>query len=369
MTVAVLLPEILLGKALQDVIMAKRSEEEMKEFADTDDVPWTAGHAFFANMGGFIIEVEKRMKPQGTTENATIYLNARAMLLARRSACPENGEEQLLAKLPHIEEEEIEEKSKGDFFVKAGALVQVVWLLVQICVRANNKLVISQLEFAVLGYAACAVVTYILTWSKPQDAVLPRIIKKEEIINPEKRRISEELYDALVEQQPRSWFVSSLRLLLLQNVWQLDMKRVSLFRPPPNDARYDGVPSYLLPKQALLTVMDDGVAIGGLVFGALHCAAWNSPFPTPVERLLWRVASVASAGFIPFYYLVLLADIHISRPDFVKKSLLVLEAVVVVGYVLARLTLVVEMFRSLCFLPPEAFRSTWATNIPHVGQG
>jgi hypothetical protein len=35
-------------------------------------------------------------------------------------------------------------------------------------------------------------------------------------------------------------------------------------------------------------------------------------------------------------------------------------------YVLARLFLIVEMFRTLCFLPPNAYMSTWATNIPHL---
>jgi hypothetical protein len=35
-------------------------------------------------------------------------------------------------------------------------------------------------------------------------------------------------------------------------------------------------------------------------------------------------------------------------------------------YVLARLFLIVEMFRILCFLPPDAYLSTWATNIPHL---
>jgi hypothetical protein len=28
--------------------------------------------------------------------------------------------------------------------------------------------------------------------------------------------------------------------------------------------------------------------------------------------------------------------------------------------------LMVEIFRSLCFLPTDAYTSTWATNIPHI---
>ena len=35
-------------------------------------------------------------------------------------------------------------------------------------------------------------------------------------------------------------------------------------------------------------------------------------------------------------------------------------------YLLARLYLLVEVFRTLCFLPPDAYISTWAANIPHI---
>jgi len=36
-------------------------------------------------------------------------------------------------------------------------------------------------------------------------------------------------------------------------------------------------------------------------------------------------------------------------------------------YILARLFILVEIFRSLCFLPPDTWVATWATNIPHIG--
>src|SRR5205807_2334973 len=31
----------------------------------------------------------------------------------------------------------------------------------------------------------------------------------------------------------------------------------------------------------------------GSIFGAIHCAGWNNPFPTSYEQNLWRVASLA----------------------------------------------------------------------------
>jgi hypothetical protein len=35
----------------------------------------------------------------------------------------------------------------------------------------------------------------------------------------------------------------------------------------------------------------------GVVFGAIHCAAWNASFPSLAERILWRVSAVAVAGY------------------------------------------------------------------------
>jgi hypothetical protein len=35
-----------------------------------------------------------------------------------------------------------------------------------------------------------------------------------------------------------------------------------------------------------------GLFLGATVFGAVHIAAWNFVFPTPVESLLWKIAAV-----------------------------------------------------------------------------
>jgi len=45
-----------------------------------------------------------------------------------------------------------------------------------------------------------------------------------------------------------------------------------------------------------------GFSLVGLIYGALHCAAWNAPFPSRLEALLWRVSSVAvsATGFLLF---------------------------------------------------------------------
>ncbi|OCL05632.1 hypothetical protein AOQ84DRAFT_379409 [Glonium stellatum] len=39
-----------------------------------------------------------------------------------------------------------------------------------------------------------------------------------------------------------------------------------------------------------------GFTFAGLTYGGLHLVAWNAPFPTRVEGLLWRVSSMALAA-------------------------------------------------------------------------
>lgn len=57
MIIALIAPEFLVGRAVQDWMMAWRStqDEKMKEVAAADGMTWTIVHAFYANMGGFIL--------------------------------------------------------------------------------------------------------------------------------------------------------------------------------------------------------------------------------------------------------------------------------------------------------------------------
>jgi hypothetical protein len=48
--------------------------------------------------------------------------------------------------------------------------------------------------------------------------------------------------------------------------------------------------NFLLPEQGILAVM----LPVSLAYGSIFVAAWNQHFPTPVERLLWRISSVGS---------------------------------------------------------------------------
>ena len=173
-----------------------------------------------------------------------------------------------------------------------------------------------------------------------------------------------------------------------------------------------------------------GLGLTGLVYGGLHCLAWDAPFPSDIEKLLWRISSVTitSTGILigmvlswevfgpiwrDFYHIAgtiynslenlrdwgpmkWLTDRALDRaydnlPDpwrdifvffinavftYLPGFLLLLlklafdlsVIVVMVLYIVARVYLVVECFINLAHLPPSAYQlPQWSQYVPHIG--
>ncbi|KAH0536554.1 hypothetical protein FGG08_006584 [Glutinoglossum americanum] len=409
MIITLILPELLVGLAFQNLMKAIESCRLMKPYAREDGVEWTLTHAFFANMGGFVLKVkslpsepdsapgpdsnplesqreddsgktpdlsgrlegsaenpdpnsitsgeaddqasppatEQTPNPSGSDrvtprnlekgsnsarapeDEPLYYLTAEELYYARRRGN--------ISKLPNASTEEIEDKSKGDFFIKGTAVVQVVWLLVQVVVRTARGLPISQLEIAVLAFSVCAFITYLLCWMKPQNVLVPIQISGSG--------------DFLYGPAYHSWFGATLS-------WAGSGMQ-SRTVPIPNDAESRGNFTLFGPLR-YMTFVDDGIVCSGVIFGALHCLAWDFHFPHPSERLLWRISAVVSVASLPAFYLCFWIFLSSQRRGFVLTPL-------ILAYVLARLYLLVEAFRTLCFLEPGSFISTWTTQFPHVG--
>jgi hypothetical protein len=104
-----------------------------------------------------------------------------------------------------------------------------------------------------------------------------------------------------------------------------------------------------------------GFLLGGVLFGALHIAAWNFIFPSKVEQIVWWIASLMCTSFFLLFIPIgaLAKSVTEDLPNIIFVSVSIL-------YILARLFLMIEIFRTLCFLPPYAYAATWASNIPHI---
>lgn len=246
-----------------------------------------------------------------------------------------------IKRLPQITSEQINDQSKSDIFTKLITSIQVFSVIIQVIVRHSRNLEISQLELAVTAFSVCAVSTYLLTLYQPKNVQTIRIL-----YNDDRDLSFDEAYRICVAERgisvnDRSYFLQG-----------------GVHEGVPNDDTYPIGPPPKVLYPALLMLP------GGVIFGAVHCFGWSFVFPTEQEQLIWRIASVFTTS-APVALIVLFWI------DWNKDGLpyeISLVTIIVSGffYIIARLFIIVEVFRSLFYLSPDVFISTWADNIPHV---
>lgn len=255
-------------------------------------------------------------------------------------------EQGIISSLPRITEQEIMDKSKGDWATKSIAMVQVTWLWVQLAARTARGLTATQLEIMTAAFATCSVITYALYFQKPKD-VKTRV------------RVTAARY-------PNVKQMAEMGRRGPTAVW---FGRVFLCLGNDNYHHREGWDT------APLLILLCGFI--GMVFGSVHFACWDSHFPTEGEKLGWRIACGLLLGIpIPICGLMLL-DRYLDtrkkkraeRSEDVQpgKNLRVMAFMLEGVYVLARGYMMLEAGRSLWYQPWQSFVATWAANTPHVG--
>ena len=282
---------------------------------------------------------------------ATWALNSMQMLYAI---------EQGIIPLPDTSAEDLNDKSKGDALVKGLAVLHISWLTIQIVVRGAEGLAITQLEIMVLGFSACAIVTYFLLWHKPQDVKIPTYIDLPH--SPTREQIIQ-----LAARSP-------VATLMAKQFW---LHGVAIRAMADNIFPWTPGIRFKIPH-----LMDDpiylnphliGIGGGGALFGGIHVATWNFVFPTPVERLLWRISAayLVSIPLVGVIIYLIIQHIGGKRPNMTDtvtdKLTRPIGRVAIPLYLLARLYLLVEVFRCLAYPPPSAFQDVaWPSIIPHI---
>jgi hypothetical protein len=281
-----------------------------------------------------------------------------------------------LIELPDISSQNLAKLDRGENLAKLLALLQMTYLIIQLIARKMANLPSTQLEIATVAFAAVSMITYLLYWARPQGVDSVHVIQAKKIPDGH-----------------------GFRLLLARSAQYLWTYARLESRA---DADFDVVP---LPNDGVFPIFHDldwgtwlvwafgvigrneeavsvafGAVIGGILFGGLHCLAWDLPFPTSAEATSWKVCSILTTGLpilsiVPFGYWQRLDPNGVSFKlhalelwlgvRMIKVSTGLILSILLATYILARLFLMVEIFRSLFFLPPEAFIDTWTGAFPH----
>ncbi|KAJ5701287.1 hypothetical protein N7488_008835 [Penicillium malachiteum] len=245
-----------------------KEQEDLEAHSDPAQPLWSITHSYYANMGGIV------------------YYGAHFTTPLTAKNIPTIAE---LYKSLEITEEDIKDKGKSDFFTKGIAILQISQLVLSLIARAYQGLPFSQLETLTLSFSICGVATYLSCWYKPQNVGEATRIKDQNSLE--------------ASDFPKFY----------DNFWNILMNTDRSTTEQIHRIQNDNMPSgsqqrahTIIPLLALLSA----------AFGSLHLIAWNFNFPTSIERLLWRIATVSSIA-VPMLGLLAipLAQITVKAGD------------------------------------------------------
>ncbi|KAK0648147.1 hypothetical protein B0T16DRAFT_455643 [Cercophora newfieldiana] len=397
----ILVPEYVFSKALVDHLGARRGTKIILDFQSgekrDDEVDWTLTHTHFANMGGVFVRFDSDGIDPSATEGPGSSIQYMKQLIDcckegyrglgpfdwsvhkahynmgkrwldehddehvdRESARALVGDVWVLSsaqllearklgiieKLPRrITRAEINDKNKGDGLVKTLAVIQVLWLVIQLIIRAKMGRQSSQIEITALAFAVCALITYLLLLSRPKDVYTPIVINA--------------VRDADFDEFCKIVRLSQPTFMMSGCGYTME----TTARPYVGEDR-----------DRYGDMLAVGLCGGLSIFGAVHLIAWNFDYPNDGERLAWRISALV-VTFLPIIVMALergwneptWANGGCLKSTVFHTCLIVSSVMKFVVFPVARLYLLVEALRSTYFLPPTTYAATWANNIPHIG--
>ena len=343
-------------------------------------------HAFYANMDGFAFyrsygddnltveesDLEIAKNPRGTVDvprfETLIYI---------------------MKHFPHIisniPEETILDRAESSNLSKVFLIVQGAWYGINCASRLFQGLPLSLLEVSTTGHLFCALLTYLVWLSKPMNVAAHTLLRGKEAqeLHALLKCSSDEYDEALGMATKRAAGDSSTptgpqesaKILLAANALQGLLPNPE--RPPLNGFKNPGrvlFPWNLgnkAPNEAFYAVIT--IIISPIPYGLVHFLAWNDKFPTPFERLLWRVSSFAITcsgivGILLLWTFVLFYNKRAnSRISLDVPTAIMYTGVIPVVHILASGFLMVESFRQLFFLDPAVYQlPSWSIYWPHL---
>ncbi|KIM21634.1 hypothetical protein M408DRAFT_29395 [Serendipita vermifera MAFF 305830] len=358
---ALLIPEYILSWAVRQYLQAGVISKKVPG--------WTRTHGHFMIMGGFHLfrlppDVSSvPLHPEYSKTSDYVIPLGRHMRLEDVPICPLEFED-IPVKILEIvapTEAEIKDKSKSDVLTKLIVLVQTMWFVLQCIARGAQHLPLTELEVVTLAYAMLNLFIYLFWWDKPQNVECPiRLYKTVEA--------SAETASEAAKGWEESWSTRWMEKIIWYAVGAQD-NYITL-----RDQR--SIPRFWSGRLgSLLGQAGMGPSILGAAFGAVHCIAWASQFPSGAEFVLWRLSCVSMITF-PFIVTVFCTcwimgwGMKGGSPTSMGIVLAICVVLLILSaslYTISRIATLVISFTTLRSLPPTAFMTVdWTTFIPHI---
>jgi hypothetical protein len=254
---------------------------------------------------------------------------------------------------PIASQDEIKDRSKGDAVTKALVVFQTTWFLLQCVARGSQGLALTELELATAAFALLNAITFAIWWDKPLNVQCP--IKVRRIRAPQEEE-EEGAITPRTDWPTDSFWRKAFRAV--QGVGKSFVAMMDMHTSRDHDAFF--VVGERWDDMGQTSVL--GAIFMALVFGGIHLIAWSFAFPSHIERLLWRISSLAITA-VPLAFtltgLIYAAYFDNSLPWSTHLPLLLL-------YVFSRVDLLVLSLTTLRSLPPSALQTVkWTTFLPH----
>ncbi|CAG8089881.1 unnamed protein product [Penicillium salamii] len=380
---SVLGSEFILMVALGQWSSARRS---VKDFHDAGYKDWSIKHAWFADMGGFLLD-------HPGDEVPSFPVDAKQLC-----ALVKDG----YVVYPALEEEEIEDKSKSGGLAKLFAIAQACWFTLNCLFRFAQGIFVTTLEVTTLSFILVFLVTSFCWYHKPMDVNRPITLELTAPIDMIRKNYDqadspwyETPFDFLSRDE---WFIARFWKYYIQI---LHYMHIPLFTRPERRP-YDRIPSHYGPNVDTRAEILCTPTV--LLFSSVFLIAWNSEYPTQAEQTLWRIASASIVAFtigggltaLYFHRTIFKADSKQGIPAIPNKErephhwirrfalslrnidpeqdpaleiplrALVPISLACVLYVLGRGFILIEDLIGLRDLPKSAFQTvSWSKYVPH----
>ena len=342
MLLAATAPEYILWNSANDFYQARKTVQYLtaKQTQQQNQQKWTMTHMLFACADGFRIRTL-----EGSISKCSLQ---KLQGMISKGAIED----------PPILEEELKGRSKADWTVKIIAILQILWFLIQTLIRTIQHYHITALEMLTVAFIICSMFIYGFSFQKPQDVEFPIFLEVHDTLrDPSQitpsRKVIARSHHAVTQ---RVTFDDSD--VPLHNISNANSQNSREERQEEEEEEEEGE-AKARPHWRLLAIL-------GCVFGAIHCLAWNSQFPTSSERLAWRICAVVITtmpGLMAialhwFGLVVVITSIFCDAGNFFAYVVVPrLQPLALLIYTIGRITIVILAFIGLRALPADAFQT------------